>query len=466
MYIMNLTKLNKIYFLGIGGIGMSALARYFMHRGVSVFGYDKTKTELTVLLESEGASITYIDTMDTIQVDVELVIYTPAIPKNSIQFNYFLDKKYEVLKRSEVLANITHNTFTIAVGGTHGKTSTSCMIAHLLEHSGVGCTAFLGGISVNFNSNFICTNTEVIVVEADEYDRSFHRLYPDIAVITSTDADHLDIYNTAKNVEEAFYTFAQNVKTKGTLIAHERTNLKQKTIAATHLSYAVNEHQADVYSTISNVGFRQYKFEHTSKSSNRTIDNITLNVSGIHNVENMTAAVEVAKIMGLTDDQIQQGVQTFTGIKRRFEYVIDNSNVVMIDDYAHHPSEITNFINSLRLQYKSASIVVIFQPHLFSRTNDFLEGFASSLSLADAVILLPIYPARELPIAGITSQLIFERLTCDSKYLVEKSQLLDLLATLHFDVVATVGAGDIDTLVLPIKNQLLQLESNIKTTHQ
>lgn len=451
---MNLKDIHSAYFIGIGGIGMSALARHFLACKIQVSGYDKTRTPLTDMLMEQGCDITFIDEISTLKKEVDVVVYTPAIPKDHLQFNFYKENNYSLLKRSDVLEIVTKDVFTIAVGGSHGKTTTSSMIAHLLHHFGNGCTAFLGGISSNLQSNYCNSNPDVIVIEADEYDRSFHKLNPDIAVITSIDADHLDIYGTHENVIEAYFQFACKVKSSGTLLAHTRTQFQKRDIPAKNLSYALDDKNADASSFFNHVGNRVYDFNHTF--SGKKIENILLKVPGIHNVENMTAAIAVAEMMDMSTDQIKEGVSDFKGIKRRFEYLIDSENLVYVDDYAHHPSEIQNFINSLKLQYPTRKITVIFQPHLFTRTRDFVEGFAESLSLADEVVLLDIYPARELPIAGVTSQIIFDLLTCKNKIMMNKEDVVEYLNTKEVEVLATIGAGDIDTLVLPIQNGLLK----------
>lgn len=451
---MNLKEIHSAYFVGIGGIGMSALARHFLACNISVSGYDKTRTPLTDALVAEGCSITFSNDINTLNKEVDVVVYTPAIPKDHIQFNFYKDNNYTLLKRSDVLQIITQDVFTIAVGGSHGKTTTSSMIAHLLHNFGKGCTAFLGGISSNLQSNYCNSNPDVIVIEADEYDRSFHKLNPDVAIITSIDADHLDIYGTHENVIEAYFQFACKVKSSGTLLAHTRTGFKDRVVPATNLSYALNDKKADAHAVFNHVGNRVYDFNHSYLG--KEIENVLLKVPGIHNVENMTAAIAVAEMMEMSEEEIKEGVADFKGIKRRFEYLVDTPQIVYVDDYAHHPSEIQNFVNSLKLQYPDRKITVIFQPHLFTRTRDFVDGFAESLSLADEVVLLDIYPARELPIEGVTSQIIYDLLTCENKVMMNKSEVVKYLDLKEVEVLATIGAGDIDTLVVPIQHGLIQ----------
>jgi UDP-N-acetylmuramate--alanine ligase len=452
---VNLDKVGSVYFIGIGGIGMSALARYFKSNGKSVSGYDKTPTSLTDELTSEGIDVHFGDDIAFIQSEIQhlkseiIVVYTPAIPKDHKELNYFIKNGFTVMKRSQVLGLITQDKFTIAVAGTHGKTTTASMIAHILKSSGVNVTAFLGGISKNYNSNYIYSKTkdnigpEIVVVEADEYDRSFLTLHPEIAVITSMDADHLDIYGDKKHLEESYHLFAEQVK--GTLIYKKGLPLNAK---AKLKQYSVVNH-CDYSATDIQIQNHQYHFNwHNSSSS---IENLTLSIPGMHNVENAVAAIATAKNIGISIEKISEAVRSYSGVRRRFDYQVRTENIVYIDDYAHHPEELRASISSVRALYSDKKITGIFQPHLFSRTRDFAEGFAKSLSLLDELILLDIYPARELPIEGITSKIIFDKVSMSNKILCGKENVIDALKNRNVEVLLTLGAGDIDQLVEPIK---------------
>jgi len=448
--MIDLNNIKKVFFIGIGGIGMSALARYFNARAVQIIGYDKTETELTKQLVKEGMSIHYSDDINLIPENVELVIYTPAIPKDHKQFNYFLQNNFIVKKRSEILELLSANKFTIAVGGSHGKTTVSSMIAHTLKHSGYDCTAFLGGIASNYNSNFINGKNETVVIEADEFDRSFLRLKPDIAVITAVDTDHLDIYGTKENIEDAFLQFTQKVKQGGIVVANENvsiiTKIKTETIAYGWL-HANNK--------VQNVRYEKGEmiFDFQIMNPKSEIRNLKLPMSGSHNAENALAAATVALLLKIDAEKIKAAIATFKGIKRRFEFIIKRSDLVFIDDYAHHPEEIKRFLQSVKELYTGKRVTVIFQPHLFSRTNDLQHEFAEALSIADKVIVLDIYPARELPMPGVTSALIFDKIKTADKVLLNKSELLDYLKKHNApEVICTVGAGDIDKLIEPIKS--------------
>lgn len=462
---MNFSKLHSVYFVGIGGIGMSALARYFKAIGKNVSGYDKTSTPLTEELAAEGIPVHFSDDIELIpdvfrktenaKVD-SLIVYTPAIPKDHQELAYFKSNGYTVLKRSEVLGLITKNSFTIAVAGTHGKTTTSSMIAHLLRSAGVDCSAFLGGIARNYNTNLLLGSNRdgknIVVVEADEYDRSFLTLHPDLAVITSMDADHLDIYGDKNYMEESYRLFAQQVKHGGELIHKEGLPLGELQIR--RLSYSVNG-EADCSARNIRIENHRYHFDWTDKTT--TIRDLTSDMPGLHNVENAVAAIAVARRLGISDDKIRVGLQSYTGVKRRFEYQVRNDNVVYIDDYAHHPEELRACISSARELYPGRRILGIFQPHLFTRTRDFADGFATSLSLLDELVLLDIYPAREQPIPGVTSKTILDKVNLASKSAGKLSDFPDALKGHRYDVVLTLGAGDIDQLVKPLREYLLQL---------
>jgi len=446
--------IQKVYFIGIGGIGMSALARYFNGRNVEVFGYDKTATTLTKKLVEEGMIVHFEDDISQIPEGVDLVVYTPAIPDNHRELNYFRKHNFPLKKRAEVLGMISRTQRTIAVAGTHGKTTTTSILTHLLQEGGVDCTAFLGGIANNFSSNYVEGKSDWVVVEADEYDRSFLHLHPEIAVILSMDSDHLDIYGAGEEVKNSFRIFGSQVKNKGKLIVN------QKWIAE-YLKKDDDQNKVNTYGLESgdyyadNIRVTQGYFVFDFKSKISDIVSLQFTLPGHHNIENATAAIAVALELGVSVDAIRRSLVSFKGIKRRFEIIYRDEKVVYIDDYAHHPSELKAAIHAARTLFPNQRITGVFQPHLFSRTRDFLSGFAEELSSLDEVILLDIYPARELPIAGITSEAIYKLITNDAKVLATKQNLLDLLATRDLEVLMTLGAGDIDTLVAPIKKQLI-----------
>ncbi len=463
-----------VYFLGIGGIGMSALARYFKSLGVRVSGYDKTATALTKQLTAEGIDIHYEDNINLLDKNAQIIVYTPAVPKDHQELNFYLQNNYTVVKRSDVLGAITAGSFNICIAGTHGKTTTSTMVGHLLRHSGFGCNAFLGGIAVNYNTNFwpqipgISGNDEkqVAVVEADEYDRSFLKLSPDIAVITSMDPDHLDIYGTAENMEQAFIDFSARLKPGGLLISKYGLKRTDALVAENQLSYHLDDSQANVFATNVKMNNGSYRFDVVM---NRTgvqqwvLQEVELNMGGKHNIENIIAAIAVARQLGIEDEKIKKAVADFKGVKRRFEYILKSNKQVFIDDYAHHPEELRALITGAKAMFRNKKCVVVFQPHLFSRTRDLADGFAEVLDLADDIILLPVYPARELPIEGVSSEMIIERMHSEDKIVMSKEDLLthlqlekDARVEEGFEgmVLITAGAGDIDTLVEPIKKIL------------
>lgn len=459
---MNLSKIKYAYFLGIGGIGMSAIARYFHASGVQVSGYDKTSTSLTTELEKEGIPIRFTDDVSSIPTellnkdnfDKILVVYTPAIPGDHPQLNYFKNENYPLMKRSRVLGLITENAFTVAVAGTHGKTTTSSMIAHLLHHAGINCTAFLGGIALNFNSNLLlgkpAAAKHIIVVEADEYDRSFLTLHPDISVITSMDADHLDIYGDKKYLEESYQLFAGQLKKEGKLFF--RQGLTLNTTGMQAKSYGLTP-GAQHAATSVRIQDHQYHFDY--KDGTKEIRDLHSGLPGLHNVENAVAAIAVALSLGVGLESLKSGVSAYRGVKRRFELQARNSRYVYIDDYAHHPEELRACISSVRDLYPGKRILGVFQPHLFSRTRDFARGFAESLSLLDDLILLDIYPARELPIPGVSSGIIMEKVRIASAELCKMENVLEVLPKHDFDVLLTLGAGDIDQIVTPLRNWIL-----------
>lgn len=436
---------------------MSALARYFRFHGKKVSGYDKTETVLTKELMKEGISVHYQDRLDLAPKDADLVVYTPAIPASHQELAFYKANGYELAKRSEVLGIITNSSFNICVAGTHGKTTISTMIAHLLRHTGYGCNAFLGGISVNYNSNYWSDKRNVCVVEADEYDRSFLRLSPDIAVISAMDPDHLDIYGTAEVMEEAFIEFSGRLKSGGKLLY--KYGLKRSTDlkGQTKLSYSLDNISANAYA--SGLQNRDGGYVFDLVVDNWQLKQVELNMGGLHNVENTVVAVAVAHALGIEDLKIKEAIAAFRGVKRRFEYLVRNKNWVFVDDYAHHPEELRALISSAKKLFPGRRCMVIFQPHLFTRTRDLAEGFAESLDLADEVVLLPIYPARELPIEGVTSNIILDKMKNKAKQILEKDELLKEVREMKEKadkpmLLITAGAGDIDQLVEPIKNIL------------
>ena len=454
---MILSNYTYYYFLGIGGIGMSAIARYLNQAGSRVLGYDRVRTPLCSELEREGMPIHYEDCIENIPSEITpentLVIFTPAIPKDSAQLNYFLNKGYTLNKRSEILGHITSDSFNISVAGTHGKTTTSALISHLLHHSGIHFGAFLGGLSTNLGSNYFnsCRPDEraVTVTEADEFDRSFLTLSPNLAVITSMDADHLDIYGTGDELKKSFFDFIHKIEPNGKLFLRhglQHPGLKDVTI----LTYGING--GDYNATKVRVENGWFLFDFETKGIKWP--DLKLGIPGNHNIENALAAIAVAIEMKLDLSQIKEGLKTFKGVKRRFEFICREPDFVYIDDYAHHPAELEAFIKSVKMLYPDKKITGVFQPHLYSRTKDFASGFAESLSLLDEAILLDIYPARELPMAGVSSDLIFDRITSDKKHKANKENVLHLLKILDPEVLVTMGAGDIDTLVTPINAML------------
>ncbi len=448
---MELSKINRVFFVGIGGIGMSALARYFAKRGQVVCGYDKTRTKLTEKLEQEGILITYLDEAASLPCafldneDDTLVVYTPAIPKDSKVLNHFIHKGFSLKKRSEVLGIISKGMFCIAVAGTHGKTTTSSIVAHILKDTGYDCTAFLGGITSNYNSNVLFGHNNVVVVEADEYDRSFLTLHPDVAVVTSMDADHLDIYGDKSHLEESFRLFAAQLKDGGTLYAYEGLPLPNG------ISYAAS---ATANARAENLRVQGSKFVFDYTDATQHIKDISLMLPGKHNVENTTVAIAIALALGIDADKVKQAVANFKGVKRRFEYIVNNGNQIYIDDYAHHPEELKACFDAVRQLYPDKKLTVIFQPHLFTRTRDFADEFAKVLSTADELLLLEIYPARELPLEGINAQFLLDKITLSDKKICGKDFVVQYVKDTKPELILTVGAGDIDTIIEPLKNTL------------
>jgi UDP-N-acetylmuramate--alanine ligase len=456
---VKLNNYDSIYFLGIGGIGMSALARWFKHSGLRVAGYDRTATPLTHELMEEGMEIHFEDKLEFIPgyitKEKTLVVFTPAIPKAHKEYNYLKEQGFTIMKRSEVLGLLTKNYKTIAVAGTHGKTTTSSLIAHILKSAGMDMVAFLGGITANYDSNLIMQGEvsakTVMVAEADEFDRSFLRLFPHTAVVTSADADHLDIYGDHLQMLSAYKDFIYQIVKKGSLIIHESIASLAKEAQGIHKeSYGTGK--GDYHAT--NIQAKGGFFQFDLIGPDSKIQNIELGVPGYHNMENAIAAMRVAMQLGISEKIIREAVLSFRGVKRRFEFVIRKDNLVYIDDYAHHPAEIEAFLKSLKSMYAGKKITVVFQPHLFTRTRDFAEGFSKSLSLADELLLMDIYPAREEPIPGVTSDMLFKDITSPVKIRCDKKDLIQKLEDLNIEVLATVGAGDIDTFVKPIREML------------
>lgn len=456
--MIQLSKIEVVYFIGIGGIGMSALARYFHQQGKTVMGYDRTSSPLTTELEIEGISVHFSDMVNDLPhiirqtpKEKQLVIFTPAIPSSHGELNWFKDNGYAVHKRSEVLGWITNQGHSIAVAGTHGKTTTSSFIAHLL-YSANGCNAFLGGIASNYGTNFLFTDPQAWnVLEADEYDRSFLALTPDIAVITSIDPDHLDIYGTAEEMQSTYRTFAKCIKPGGTLLLNDQINFDG---FSDYLTYGLSEHADFRCSRILISGATTY-FDFVYPEG--IIEDLQINMPGLHNLNNACAAITVALLRGIDAQDIKEALKTFRGIARRYEYHVDNEDHVYIDDYAHHPTEITATIKAARASYPNKKITGVFQPHLFSRTRDFGNEFAESLGMLDKIILLDIYPAREEPIPEIDSQWLLDKIVSGDKKLVAKTQLLDALKSDPPEVLLTLGAGDIDRFVGPIKEWMKTL---------
>lgn len=448
---MNIDQIKKVYLIGIGGIGMSGLARYFHKLGCEVSGYDKTETELTMALAKEGIPVVYEDDVSTIDrsfsapSEEALVIYTPAVPKELKIKNYFLDKGFELFKRSQVLGIISASRFTIGVAGTHGKTTTSTMIAHILKDSGYDCSAFLGGISSNYNTNVLFGANNVVVVEADEYDRSFLTLHPDIAIVTSADADHLDIYGDESHLIESFEMYLDRVVDGGKRIVKKGLPFKGD------ISYSQNV-EADAYAKNIHVRDGQFYFDYVS--TDVTIEHVLLGIPGLHNVENAVAAITVARLLKIEDKKIVAALANFKGAKRRFEFIVRNEKHIYIDDYAHHPEELRAFLSSMRKLYPEKKLTVVFQPHLFTRTRDFIDGFAEVLGMADELLLMEIYPARELPIEGVTSSWLLDKVELVNKRVVSPQEVLTITEEEQPELLVTVGAGDIDRLVRPLKDLL------------
>lgn len=447
---MNLNNIHNIYFIGIGGIGMSAIARYFNANGKHVGGYDKTKTDITDSLVDLGITVTFSDDINNLEgrylnPETTLIVYTPAVPKNHTQLNYFLDNKFKVLKRSEILGLITENSFCLAVAGTHGKTTTTSILGHLLNECNVDLTAFLGGISENYNSNLILNGDKVSVVEADEFDRSFLTLSPDMACITSMDADHLDIYGDASELIKTFEAFTKKLKPNGKLFVKNGLPLQG-------ITYGI-EDNAD-YSA-QNITIQNGAYVFDVKTPKTVLKQFKFNLPGRHNLSNALVALAMSLEYGLPQDQLVKALASYKGVKRRFTYQIKTDDLVFIDDYAHHPEEINAVHQAVREMYPEDKVVAVFQPHLFSRTQDFAQDFAKSLAQFDQVLLLDIYPAREMPIQGVTSDWLLGMIDNKNKKLVTKQTVVQYIKDSKARIVLTIGAGDIGAEVSKIKKQLL-----------
>ncbi len=455
---MNILNYKLYYFLGIGGIGMSALARFFKHHKKQVEGYDKTETSLTTQLQQESISCYFNEDVTRLQTILKqyskeevLIVYTPAVPKEHQEYIFLLENNYTILKRSLVLGEITRAFKAIAIAGTHGKTTTTTLVTHLLKSAGINCYAFMGGISKNYNTNLLLGDAEnkdaYVVVEADEYDRSFLTLTPHIALITSVDADHLDIYGDTNSVKEGYTLFANKVKEGGILIVKKNVD-NELTLTAKRLIYSLN---LDTEYCANSVRVEDEQFMYNIQSPIEAISGVVNGLPGLHNVENAIAAVCIAQQIGLKGEQIKAALRSFTGVKRRFDYRVKSEKYVYIDDYAHHPEELKACIQSLRKLYPTKKLTGIFQPHLFSRTRDFINEFAEALDMLDNCVLLEIYPAREKPMEGVTSNWLLSKMKLENKQVLSKVEVLNYIAQQTPEVLVTMGAGDIDTLVSPLE---------------
>ena len=454
----HISQFDRAYFIGIGGIGMSSLSRYFNNLGWKVAGYDKTSTPLTQTLEQEGIEIHYDDLGPSIpelfqNKEKTLVIYTPAIPINHGELMHVKHNDFQLFKRAEVLGMITRNTKAIGVAGTHGKTTTSTILTHLLHTSNLKCNAFLGGIATNFNSNFVSSKeSQLTVIEADEFDRSFLQLNPFASIITSTDADHLDIYGSENQILEGFQEYINLTDKAGFVVKHINANIKHSNLITYNAEIAESSMLADYNGY--NLQFKEGKFSFDLKIPNGIWENIILGIPGIHNVANAIACIITAIELGVSEKTIRLSLETFKGVKRRFEYHIKKENKVYIDDYAHHPTEIKALVSSIRLLYPNKKITAVFQPHLFTRTQDFFNEFAKELSEIDDLVLLPIYPAREEPITGVTSDALLSIISSNHKIVLKPNDAIQHCVTSQSEIILTIGAGDIDEIINPIKQAL------------
>lgn len=456
--MINLNTIKSLYFIGAGGIGMSALIRYFLAKGKFVAGYDKTATDLTLKLNEEGALIHYEDNVKLIpdcclDKETTLVVYTPAVPQTHSELTYFRENGFEILKRAQLLGLITNISKGLCMAGTHGKTTTSSMLAHILKSSHVDCNAFLGGILKNYGSNLMLSDTsDLTVIEADEYDRSFHQLSPYMAAITSVDPDHLDIYGTEEAYRESFAIFTSLIRPDGVLLMRKGIDLQPRLQDGVKLYTYSGENEGDFHAENVKIGNGEIIFDLVTPNSK--IKNIILGVPVKINIENAVVAMAIAWLNGVKEDELREAMASFAGAKRRFDFYLKHDDIVLIDDYAHHPSELEASIQSVKALYPNKKITGIFQPHLFSRTNDFASEFAHSLSLLDQLILLDIYPAREEPIPGVTSKLIFDQVSISDKQMVNKADLLSVIEKGNYQVLLMIGAGDIDRLLVPVKEIL------------
>lgn len=452
--MIDFNTIKKAYFIGIGGIGMSAIARYFHSRGIEVFGYDKTLTKLTEKLEKEGIKIHYEDDVNQIPKGIDLVIYTPAVPRSHSELSYFFDNDFPVLKRAAVLGIISKAKKVIGIAGTHGKTTTSTITTHLLKEGNVDISAFLGGIALDFESNFVEGESDYVVAEADEFDRSFLHLYPNVAAIMSMDADHLDIYGNIEAMHETFHQYVSQVQSGGFVFYKADLPLNPKVNEGVSVQ-TFGVEQGDFQSKNLRVENGFFVFDLQSPIEN--IDNLKFTLPGKHNIENATVAIAIAQSLGVSATDIRKALLNFKGIKRRFEFVIRENDKVLIDDYAHHPTELNAAIDAARTLYPTKKITGVFQPHLFSRTKDFVDGFAESLNELDEIVLLDIYPARELPIENVTSQIILDKITNSNKKIVSKQDLLRLYPNKDSEIILVLGAGDIDKLLEPLRDSWLKM---------
>lgn len=452
--MINFENIRRVYFIGIGGIGMSAIARYFNSRGIEVFGYDKTLTELTKKLENEGINIHYEDDVLQIPEGIDLVIYTPAIPSSHSELNYFFENDFPVFKRAAVLGIISRAKKVIGIAGTHGKTTTSTITTHLLKEGNVDISAFLGGIALNFESNFVGGDSDYVVVEADEFDRSFLHLHPGVAAIMSMDADHLDIYGNVEEMHKAFNQYVSQVQ-EGGLVLYKHClplNPQVKSGVKVH-TFGIEEGDFQANNLRVENGF----FEFDLESPIENITNLKFTLPGKHNIENAIVAIATAQFLEVSANDIRKGLSNFKGIKRRFEFIIRERNKVLIDDYAHHPTELTAAINATRTLYPNKKITGVFQPHLYSRTKDFADDFAKALSELDEIVLLDIYPARELPIKNVTSQIILDKIDNSNKKIISKQELLKYYPDKDSEVILILGAGDIDKVVEVLRDKWLKI---------
>lgn len=449
---MNINNLHSVYFIGIGGIGMSALARFFKQQGCDVNGYDKTNTPLTQKLIEEGIEIHFTEDINSIPKDVNLVVYTPAIPSQHAELVWYQTNNYNVVKRSDVLQMISQNMKALCVAGTHGKTTISTLLAHILRYTQYGCNAFLGGISSNYGVNYWSSENPCAVIEADEYDKSFLKLEPYIAVVTAMDADHLDIYGTVEEMERCYLEFISKVQ--NTLVF--KHGLKHASLfnAPNKVSYSIQNEAANYYASDIQMKHGSYTFNFCKNE--QVVGEVKLNIGGMHNVENCIAALAVCDLLEIDFEKCVGAVAEFKGVKRRFEYIVKTDKIIYIDDYAHHPEELKTLLSSAKSLFQNKKLSVIFQPHLFTRTRDLADGFAESLDIADEAILLDIYPARELPIENITSDTILDKMALNNKHILSKEGVLKWAEASNIEILVTAGAGDIDNLVQPLKEILLK----------